>query len=132
MKCIKLERGYFTQHFITNQKYKTCVSIVFSFFLVFCCLSFKFLVLYLCFFLLQELDDPLIFIHDKMVSNVQAIKVLELAITVFSLLSWIAMVSSNSNKTNVLYFCLNRKEGLCLLKGMKVSIKSTSHTTLST
>ncbi|XBH86663.1 hypothetical protein VPH35_074284 [Triticum aestivum] len=52
VKCIKLERGYFTQHFITNQKYKTC-----------------------------ELDDPLIFIHDQMVSNVQAIKVLEFAIT---------------------------------------------------
>ncbi|KAM3230462.1 hypothetical protein ACQJBY_060942 [Aegilops geniculata] len=50
VKCIKLKRGYFTRQFITNQKNETC-----------------------------ELDDPLIFIHDKRVSNVQAIKVLEFA-----------------------------------------------------
>ncbi|KAI4993026.1 hypothetical protein ZWY2020_007339 [Hordeum vulgare] len=50
VKCIKLKRGYFTREFITNQKNETC-----------------------------ELDDPLIFIHDKGVSNVQAIKVLEFA-----------------------------------------------------
>ncbi|XP_044979424.1 chaperonin CPN60-1, mitochondrial-like [Hordeum vulgare subsp. vulgare] len=51
LECIKLKRGYFTKHFITNHKNKTC-----------------------------ELDDPLIFIHDKRVSNVQAIKVLEFAL----------------------------------------------------
>jgi chaperonin GroEL len=94
---MKLDRGYISPYFITNSKTQKCVSVLYSSMLfsicfseTFGCAHYKNILVIL--FASQELEDPLILIHDKKVTNMHAVvKVLEMALKVVSLPS----VSSN-------------------------------------
>ena len=91
---MKLDRGYISPYFITNSKTQKCVSalhLYICFSETFGCVHHKNILVVL--FVSQELDDPLILIHDKKVTNMHAVvKVLEMALKVICLLSF----SSNS------------------------------------
>ena len=87
---MKLDRGYISPYFITNSKTQKCVSalhLYICFSETFGCVHHKNILVVL--FVSQELDDPLILIHDKKVTNMHAVvKVLEMALKVICLLSF--------------------------------------------
>jgi len=77
---MKIDRGYISPYFITNPKTQKCVRIptlllyLFKEFRIWFALNE---------YVLQELEDPLILIHEKKISNINAmVKVLELALKV--------------------------------------------------
>jgi chaperonin GroEL len=94
---MKLDRGYISPYFITNSKTQKCVSVLYFSMLFYICFSETFGCVHyknilVILFASQELEDPLILIHDKKVTNMHAVvKVLEMALKVVSLPS----VSSN-------------------------------------
>jgi thiol-disulfide isomerase/thioredoxin len=83
---MKLDRGYISPYFITNSKTQKCVSALFWLANSDCVHCRDILVVFV--FVSQELEDPLILIHDKKVSNMHAVvKVLEMALKVKCLFS---------------------------------------------
>ena len=84
---MKLDRGYISPYFITNSKTQKCVSALYLYICfseTFGCVHHKNILVVL--FVSQELEDPLILIHDKKVTNMHAVvKVLEMALKVICL-----------------------------------------------
>jgi chaperonin GroEL len=91
---MKLDRGYISPYFITNSKTQKCVSVLYFSMLFYICFSETFGYVHyknilVILFASQELEDPLILIHDKKVTNMHAVvKVLEMALKVVSLPSF--------------------------------------------